>query len=106
VWVCCEMAITAGREMQLEEKEKKDINQKKKKKQSRERKGKIEEKNLVTLHSLYFSAEFTSKTLNEQSLMVTTTSVLIVPRPQFCSHLYINIKLIQVRNFPGIEASK
>lgn len=37
VWVCCEMAITAGREMQLEEKEKKDTNQKKKDRKKKRR---------------------------------------------------------------------
>jgi len=44
VWVCCEMAITAKREMQLDEK-----GQNQEKEQSREGKGKIEEKNSCDL---------------------------------------------------------
>lgn len=53
VWVCCEMAITAGREMQLDEKEKRYKLKKRGTKQRGEVKNEIKNSSDLTFHYIF-----------------------------------------------------
>lgn len=66
VWVCCEMAITAGREMQLDEKKKRYKS--KNEEQSSEGKWTMKEKNSsdLTLHYIFLLNSLVRYWANDQ----------------------------------------